>query len=273
MAAWQTRCPSNSNGMPSAGKKQIPCFFCENVNEAAFLEKLQGFNADLIFCAAYPQIFKRGLLNLCSRGAYNSHPSLLPRCRGAHPVFWALASGEKITGVTIHLMTENIDQGDIIHQIPMPILDSDHYIDLYGKLVDLVPPLISHFFDHITDSQFKVVPQNHDHASYFRDDRKEDHKIIWEQFNARKIFDLVRACPMGAFFEVAGEIITVFRTEIIECDDSIAPIMPGTVFAVSQGKPIIATREGLVKLTELNASRKGKSHFKVGTTLNPNRRA
>src|SRR4029434_4779522 len=87
----------------------------------------------LILCSAYPLILPESLLKRPVRGSINFHPSLLPRCRGCHPIYWTLASGETQGGVTAHYMTTEVDAGDIVAQIPLPLTEDDDYGSLYNR--------------------------------------------------------------------------------------------------------------------------------------------
>jgi phosphoribosylglycinamide formyltransferase 1 len=55
----------------------------------------------------------------------NTHPSLLPAFKGWHPVRDALAFGVKVTGTTVHVVTEELDEGPILAQEAVPVLPGD----------------------------------------------------------------------------------------------------------------------------------------------------
>jgi methionyl-tRNA formyltransferase len=70
---------------------------------------------DLLLVATY---HRRMGINITSRcnAAINLHPSLLPRNRGANPFFWSIRNGDTETGVTAHVLTEELDAGAIVLQ-------------------------------------------------------------------------------------------------------------------------------------------------------------
>src|SRR3974390_1227130 len=70
--------------------------------------------ADTLFCSGYGGILKEELLRAFPRGCYNAHPSLLPKYRGRHAIQWAIASGERELGVTLHDMFPEIDKGEAV---------------------------------------------------------------------------------------------------------------------------------------------------------------
>jgi phosphoribosylglycinamide formyltransferase-1 len=55
----------------------------------------------------------------------NTHPALLPAFKGWHPVRDALARGVKVTGCTVHTLTEEVDEGTILAQEAVPVLPGD----------------------------------------------------------------------------------------------------------------------------------------------------
>ncbi len=70
--------------------------------------------ADTAFCSGYGGILSEELLRAFPGGCYNAHPSLLPNYRGRHAIQWAIASGERELGVSIHTMTPAIDRGEVL---------------------------------------------------------------------------------------------------------------------------------------------------------------
>jgi len=244
-------------------ERDVPLIFSHSVNAKADRRRFRDTGADIFFSAAYPQIFGRLLLGLPPRGAYNSHPSLLPRCRGAHPVFWAIASGERRSGGTIHLMTAELDRGGIAAQQEVPLGDDDYHADLYARLVRAVPGLLRRFVDWLLLPGAELVPQDDDRATFFTNDRREDHRIDWAGMDAARINRLVRACDGNAFFSVGGEEILVRRISAPGPGQG----EPGRVEAMDGGRPVVAAREGLLTIEACEARHGGEAVFEKGQTL------
>ena len=64
----------------------------------------------------------------------NTHPALLPAFKGWHAVRDALAAGEKLTGVTVHIATEEVDAGPILAQEAVPVLPGDTEETLHERI-------------------------------------------------------------------------------------------------------------------------------------------
>src|SRR5204862_1767507 len=84
----------------------------------------------IICVACFSQRIPRIILDLPRLGCLNVHPSLLPANRGPVPLFWTFREGHQQTGVTIHLMNEGMDTGDILAQEPIEVPSGISYAQL-----------------------------------------------------------------------------------------------------------------------------------------------
>jgi methionyl-tRNA formyltransferase len=103
----------------------IPIFFFKDVNSTDSINKIKQLHPDLIISIGFGKIFKKDILSIPKYGAINLHSSLIPKHRGLMPTFWALKNNDPYTGVTIHYMTEIIDDANIISQEKVPIFKND----------------------------------------------------------------------------------------------------------------------------------------------------
>lgn len=67
-------------------------------------------------------------------GAWNVHPSLLPRYRGFNPYFWVIANGEAETGITVHGLTDRFDAGPILLQRRVALRPDETLASLWQRL-------------------------------------------------------------------------------------------------------------------------------------------
>lgn len=104
-----------------------------SVNEKECLESFAAHSPDLIVSISANQIFGKNLLNLPTYGCLNLHTALLPKYKGLMPTFWALKNNEREIGISVFIMNEDIDTGEIIIQEKVPIDSQDSLESLINK--------------------------------------------------------------------------------------------------------------------------------------------
>ena len=115
-------------------KHGIPVFQPHRIKDEDALTRLKEYDADIFVVAAYGQILSKDILDMPRYGCINTHASLLPKYRGAAPIQWAIADGEKETGVTVMQMDEGLDTGDILISKEVPIDEKETGGSLFEKL-------------------------------------------------------------------------------------------------------------------------------------------
>lgn len=251
-------------------KHNIPVLFSDDANSPESVESYNQFSADLSLCAAFPQIFKSQVLSIPPKGAFNSHPSLLPKCRGAHPVFWAIASGETVSGATVHSMTRELDQGGIVAQIAVDIRQEDTYSQLYTKLVNQIPDLVSEFGAFCVTPQRRPIPQDDSNATYFRNDRLIHRRVFWSEMTATQICNLVRACDGSAYCWNGERKIRLLKAKKTDSNRNMTnsvSVPPGTIVDIRNNVPVVAARSEFVSLESLALPRLRKVNFEIGQVL------
>ena len=108
-----------------ARARGVPVLQPAKVRDGVLAGQLSALSPDLLVVVAYGRILGEDLLRLAPQGAVNVHASILPRFRGAAPIQWAVAEGERETGVTIMQMDAGLDTGDILLQRTLPVGDDD----------------------------------------------------------------------------------------------------------------------------------------------------
>jgi phosphoribosylglycinamide formyltransferase-1 len=93
--------------------------------DSALVRELRARSVGLVCLAGFMRIFTPIMVRAFSNAILNIHPSLLPAFQGLHPQHQALAHGVKVSGVTVHLVTDDLDAGPIVVQRPVPVLDDD----------------------------------------------------------------------------------------------------------------------------------------------------
>ena len=107
---------------------------------------LEAHDVELVAIAGFGTILAEPFVDAFGGRAVNTHPALLPAFKGWHAVRDALAAGVKVTGCTVHLVTEEVDAGPILAQEAVPVLDDDTEDVLHERIKqverDLYPDVI-----------------------------------------------------------------------------------------------------------------------------------
>lgn len=111
----------------------IPCFYFENHSSLITESFVKNNEIDILINAGTPRILKANLLNAPSLGIINCHPGILPYFRGCTCVEWAIYH-DKPVGNTVHIMTEEIDEGPVLAKETINFLKSDNYSDIRVKV-------------------------------------------------------------------------------------------------------------------------------------------
>jgi phosphoribosylglycinamide formyltransferase-1 len=93
--------------------------------DRAVLEVLQKHDVKLVALAGYMKIVTRVLIDAYPNRIMNIHPALLPAFPGLKAQQQALDWGVKVSGCTVHFVTEGVDEGPIIRQAVVPVLEGD----------------------------------------------------------------------------------------------------------------------------------------------------
>ena len=115
---------------------------------------------DLVICFGYRHIITKTVLNKSLVPILNLHISYLPWNRGAHPNFWSFYDSTP-SGVTIHLVDEGLDTGNILYQHHIPFNTKSYsFAETYNLLKIEIEKLCIDNFKYIKNSSFISTPQS-----------------------------------------------------------------------------------------------------------------
>ncbi len=119
------------------------------------LQTLKDLRVDVVAMAGFGTILSSVLYEDFGNRVLNTHPSLLPAFPGWHSVRMALEYGVKITGCTVHLATEIVDDGPILAQVSVPIMKDDDEQLLHERIKSverrLYPAVISSYLKFLSE--------------------------------------------------------------------------------------------------------------------------
>ena len=116
---------------------------------------MEGGLAD---CSCFSYVAGSGM-EYATMGTFNLHASLLPQYRGAAPINWAVINGDTETGITTFFLKHEIDTGEVIQQVRVPIADTDNVEVVHDKLMVLGGKLVLETVDAILNGTVKPIPQ------------------------------------------------------------------------------------------------------------------
>ena len=223
-----------------------------------------GQDIDLIIVAAYGKIIPKRILDIPKYGALNVHPSLLPKWRGPSPIQYAILNGDKETGVTIMLMDEQVDHGDIVSNMKHTVSSGMTTDKLSQELASLGAGLLVETIPKWIAGKIKPREQDHKKATYSKIIKKEDGRICWSK-SAKDIERQVRAfVPWpGSFFFWNNRRIEVTKGYDA---DSAKGKKRGEAFAMSADVLGVQTAQGVFIIEKLKLE--GKNEITAKQFLN-----
>lgn len=158
---------SSSGALETARKKNIPAYhlsekvFHKNSFEESLIDLLEKYKPDLIVLAGYMKLVPVSVIKKYENRIINIHPALLPKFGGKgmfginvhNAVFQA---GEKVSGVTIHIVNENYDEGKIIYQEVVDISDCKSPEEISEKVLRLEHKVYPEVIQKIIEGKIKL---------------------------------------------------------------------------------------------------------------------
>ena len=237
-----------------AEKYHLPVSQPERMKDREVIDYFRSLSPDLVVVAAFGQILPREILEIPKMGCINVHPSLLPKFRGAAPMNWTIIRGEVKTGVTIMLMDEDLDTGDILTQEETMIGAEETFGELHDRLANMGAALLVKTVEMITSGTITRTSQDDSLATYAPRLKKEDGLIRWKA-DVRQIVNLSRGLsPVPcAYTSYQGKMLKIFSAKAVEV--SVTEV-PGKVGSETQAGLPIAARNGYVYLTDIQLENK-----------------
>ena len=228
-------------------REKVPRIPCPNVNAPKFIEYVKSLNIDLIVSCIFPQILKAAILRIPRFGAINCHPSLLPRYAGPQPEFWMLKNGESLAGITVHMMTEGIDAGDIVAQQELIIGEDENIGQLVQRQQHAAARLLTETVNAMAQGTIERKPQNMAERSYFGKRKAADTMVDWSG-SARHILNLLRALQPyePAIASLNGNRIKIYEAQLQE--GAASGGLPGQIMAKQPGKLLVQTGKGYLEI-------------------------
>ncbi len=221
---------------------------------------------DLIITCAYGQILPKELLDAPRLGCINVHASLLPKLRGGAPIHKAIINGYKETGISIMYMNQMMDEGDIISQRSVEILDTETASSLHDKLSLLGTELLLETLPSIIDETNTRVKQDDSKATYASVITREDEKLNFKE-TKKQIYNKIRGLNSwpGSYCLYNGKIMKIWSSYI---SDEYPTGFDGQITKIYKEGFGIKVSNGEIVVTEIQLE--GKKRMKASDFINGN---
>jgi len=243
----------------AALKLGLPVYQPERVRRPEVVEQLRALAADAMVVVGYGQIIPQSILDLPQLGIINVHASLLPKYRGAAPIQWAIARGEKMTGVTTMKIDAGLDTGAMLLKWETEIGAEETAVSLGERLApagaDLLVRTLAEYHSIVPE------PQDDAQATLAPILKREDGHIDWKM-PATEILNRVRGFQPwpGAYGFLRGLRFHIWRGKRAE-----RKIEPGRL--EEDGKRLYAgCGDGAIELLEIQLE--GKKRMAARAFLN-----
>lgn len=235
----------------------------ERLKDETFLEELRSLKADLQIVVAF-RMLPEVVWNMPPLGTFNLHASLLPQYRGAAPINWAVINGDTETGITTFFLKHEIDTGEVIQQVRIPIADTDNVGTVHDKLMMLGGELVVETVDRILEGSVKSIPQEQLHTDVPLRPApkifKETCRIDWQDKTLKQLYDFVRGLSPypAAWCEMQDKQGKTYTMKVYETEKEPCTHNDKTGSVISDGRTYlkVAVREGYLHLKEIQLSGK-----------------
>jgi methionyl-tRNA formyltransferase len=213
-----------------ANKNEIRTLQPEKIDQS-FIDILREKNYDVFILVAYGKLLPNELLKIPKHGILNTHPSLLPRLRGASPVRSAILNNERNTGTTIIVLDEKMDHGPIVAQEKVEIREED-WPPILPKLEEILfkkgaEILVSILEDYVK-GKIKLKTQDESQATLSRKIKKEDGLVDLEKDAPKEIY--AKYCAFygwpGIYFMKDGKRVKITKAKLEDGKFVIDKIIP-----------------------------------------------
>jgi methionyl-tRNA formyltransferase len=216
------------------------------VRDGELARWLVNLRVDVALVAAYGRILPPEVLSAPAHGCLNLHASILPSYRGAAPIQWAIANGDRETGISLMQMDPGMDTGPVFAVRRCPIPETINAGELTDALANLAAAMVPVEFLDAVAARLRAEPQDEARATAAPPITKQHLAIDWSASSTR-IVDQIRAfAPTPGAFTFAGS----RRLKLLEArpGSSGRSGTPGTVLGTQLTALEVACGEGSVEI-------------------------
>lgn len=169
----------------------IPIVYVTRLDDLESYSQLSKYEPHFIWASCFPFILPEKIWKLAKIASINLHPSMLPKYRGPNPLFWQLMRGESRTGVTLHLINDLVDGGDILLQKDVPLKNGVRDRGISAIMGEQGARLFIETLRLYQKKVLSAVPQDPAAATYMGSPKSEDFELH-TTWSAQHAFNFMR---------------------------------------------------------------------------------
>jgi natural product biosynthesis luciferase-like monooxygenase protein len=237
-----------------AASKSIPSMAADN----QYGEKLKATSFDYLFSITHLAIIKDDVLALPNKMTVNFHDGPLPAYAGLNTPVWALMNQEEQYGISWHVVTPGVDEGDLLHQEMFDVSGSETSLSINTKCFAAALESFPKLIDQLANGQQQAISQDLSKRSYFGKFKRPEAMCFldWNK-NAEQLSAFVRALNFGEYPNLLNSAKISVGQNIFCVNEAVPQELSsnseaGTVISVEETAINVSTDEGLLSITQLS---------------------
>lgn len=237
-------CYPVSRQIPKINHASLTYFSFSSINSQRLFEAVRHFEADFIISIICGEKIPSSVVNLSKYFGLNIHPARLPQCRTANAWFWPIRLGHSQSAITVHLLEDDYDAGDIVYEQKFPIDLLDNQESYSKKVVREINVAIDRLYKMIAAGQIHPRPQS-GQAKYYGKVTFRDICIDWKA-STRSVYNLIRACNpcYPAVTNYRHHVLAVYEARLTP----LPPSRPGEL-SIFDDRLFCSCADGVLELT------------------------
>jgi methionyl-tRNA formyltransferase len=219
-------------------------FSFDTITDPDLFAAIHEFKAEYILSIICSEKIPTDIVSLCRYYGLNFHPAPLPQCRTANAWFWPIRLGYTQSAITVHLLADTYDTGDIVYERKFPIDSMDNQKTYAMKVMEEMGQAIENVFDLIQADQITPIPQS-GNGHYYGRLRVRHVCIDWNK-SIENVYNLIRACNPN------HPAVTHYKDHLLEIYEALpterSPSRPGEIF-VDGDRLYCSCRNGVLDIT------------------------
>jgi methionyl-tRNA formyltransferase len=246
---------------------KVNYFVFNNINlELNRLNKLINIQNSYLLAVNSIWIFKEEIIKLFKKKIFNLHIGKLPNQKGAGGASWQIMSQEETTAVTIHELTEKVDEGKILFEKTVYIRKKSSLLEYYQNANQIEKVLLKRLVNMVNKrKQPRLRKINNRNSIYMpRLDTKTHGFINWE-WKGIDIFNFIRAFDQpysGASTLYKNKLIHIQKVDLIDKHKIFHPFQSGIILRINTKSVYLAINNGILKISKITDKKGNIINFK-----------